>query len=285
MLDRFGRRKVRLFRFAYQGRVWLLAQSDRNVITGAGTVWTAAPIERDDIRLTAEPAKDRLAIRIRYLRDPAAPLAARPATQSLGDLWHPWIPTDTVGVMCLEHIEGSGDPPKVQWIGHVAQPSFTDVELELSCEPGSALSRAADQGPRVQRACWKAVYSTGPRGCNLVRADFETTAALESVAGLYLTAPEFDGLEIGLLGGTCEWSDASGIRHGRMITSHAGATIRIHFGGPGLGNGTNVLVFPNCEQTWDACAKRRPDPQNHYGGAIYLPVENPMSGGVSMSWG
>lgn len=284
MSDRFGRNKVRLFRFEHQGRVWRFAQANRDIDAG-GESWVAGPIERGNVRLTAEPAKDRLTIRIGYLRDPAAPLTARPATQSLGDLWHPWIPTDPVDVVCLEHEYGSNVPPKVQWIGHVTQPSYSDVVLELNCEPGSARIRAADQGPRVQRNCWKEVYSTGPRGCNLARAAFETEATLTAVDGVYLSAAEFTGLPLSLLGGTCAWTDSTGLVRRRMITSHVGDKIRIHFGGPSLAPGKAVVVYPNCEQTWEACAKRRPDPQNHFGGAIYLPVENPMSGGVSMSWG
>lgn len=283
-MSRFGSTRVRLFRFEHQGRVWRFAQSKRDVVAG-GYTWLAAPIERDNIRLTAEPAKDKLSIRIGYLRDPYAPLADLPATQSLGDLWHPWIPTGAVDVACLEYELGSVASPDVQWIGHVAlPPSFTDVELELNCTPGSAKARAADQGPRVQRACFKEVYSTGITGCNLVRADFETVGTLTALDGVLLTAPEFDGLALTLLGGGAEWTDGNGAVHGRMITYHSGTQIRIHFGGPDLAVGTAVTVYPNCEQTWEACAARRPDPQNHIGSAQYLPVENPTAGGVSMSW-
>lgn len=195
------------------------------------------------------------------------------------------IPTGAVEVACLEYELGSVASPDVQWIGHVSEPPrFTDVELELNCTPGSVKARAADQGPRVQRACFKEVYSTGIRGCNLVRADFETTATLTAVDGVLLTAAAFDGQPLTLLGGGAEWTDANGAVHGRMITYHSGTQIRIHFGGPDLAIGTAVTVYPNCEQTWEACAARRADPQNHIGSAQYLPVENPTAGGVSMTW-
>lgn len=289
MSDRFSTRKVRLYRFEHQGRAWHFAQSKRDVVVrapddDAATTWLAAPISRSDIRLTAESAKDKLQIRLACLRDPMAPLSALPVTQSLGDLWHPWIPTDPVGVMCLEYDYGSASPPKVQWMGRVAQPSYTDIELTLDCEPGSAKAKSANQGARVQRGCFKPVYSTGIRGCGLLRSDFETIAMLGNANGVVLTSADFVGLPLTLLGGGAEWTDGTGAIHRRMITRHEGNTIRLHFAGPDLATGASITVWPNCEQTFDACAARRADPENHYGGAVYLPVENPMTG-VSMSWG
>lgn len=284
MLDRFGTRRVRLYRFAHQARVWRFAQSQRDVVIGTDT-YLAAPIERDEIRITAEAAKDKLSIRMGYLRDPNAPTEDRPATQSLGDLWHPWIPTGgDVSVICMEHEYGSEDPPKVQWMGVVAQPSFTDVQLELACEPGSAAAKAANQGPRWQIACWKAVYSDGIRGCNLLRADFETEGTLTAVDGVVLTAAEFALANLtkplSLLGGEARWTDSNGQEHRRMIVAHSGSTVRLHFGGPELAPGLSVTVLPNCPQTYAGCVER--DNTINYGGAIFLPVENPMN--VSMSW-
>lgn len=281
-LTRFGARPVRLFRFAHQSRVWRFAQAKRDIVIGADT-YLAAPIERDEIRITAEPAKDKISIRLGYLRDPAAPEIDLPSTQSLGDLWHPYIPSDVVSVMCLATDYGSTEPPDVQWMGVVAQPSFTDVELELACEPGHAIAKAANQGPKFQRGCWKEVYSTGIRGCNLDPAPLETVATLTAVSGADLTAAEFAGLSLSLLGGEAKWTDSNGQIHRRMIVSHSGTTVRIHYGGPELAIGLAVTVKPNCEQTYAACSVRHADPQNHYGGAIYMPVENPMDG-VSMSW-
>lgn len=278
----FGEEPVYLFVFSRPGMVLRFCNADRDIVVG-GNTYMAAQIDRSEIRQSSEGAKERLSIKFAYLRKIGSAVEY-PSTQALGDWWHPWVPTDIVSVTCLQLQRGSEDPPMVQWMGRVMQPVFGDTEMELSCEPGSAMAKAADQGPRVQRACFKEVYSTGIAGCNLDRAGFETVTTLDSVSGVELTAAAFDGQPLTLLGGTCEWRDVYGIRHGRMITYHSGTLVRIHFSGPGLGPGTEVTVFPNCEQTWDACAARRPDPQNHIGSAQYLPVENPTAGGVSMSW-
>ena len=283
MPSRFGTKRVRLFRFAYQSKVWRFAQSKVDIDAGDAT-WLAATIERDDIRLTAEAAKDKLNVRCAYLRDPFAPEPMIPVTQPLGDLWHPWIPTDVVSVMCLEHEIGSEDPPAVQWMGVVAQPRFTDVLLELTCKPGNTAAEAANQGEKWQIGCWKTVFSQGIRACNLVEADFETTAMLTDVDGLVLTAAEFPigslVKPLSLRGGEAKWTDSDGLVHRRMILAHDEDTIRIHFGGPELAPGLVVVVKPNCEQTWAACTAR--ENTDNYGGAIYMPVEDPEK--VSMSW-
>ena len=46
-----------------------------------------------------------------------------------------------------------------------------------------------------------------------------------------------------------------------------------------------VTALPTCPGTWDACAARRDDPQNHFGGCVYKPIKSPYDGGESMSWG
>ena len=284
MSSRFGTRRVRLFRFAYQSKVWRFAQSTVDIEAG-GYTWLAATIERDDIRLTAESAKDKLSVRFAYLRDPAAPLSEIPVTQSLDALWQPWIPTDYVFVMCLEYVVGSDDPPDVQWMGVVAQPRFpSDVQIELTCKPGNTAAESPTQGPMWQVGCWKRVYSQGLRGCNLVEADYETSATLTAVDGLTLTADNFAVENLAkpftLLTGEAKWTDSDGLVHRRMITDHTGNTIRIHFAGPELAPGLEVVVKPACEQTFAACEARE-NTDNH-GGAAYMPVTDPDKD--SMSW-
>jgi hypothetical protein len=119
----------------------------------------------------------------------------------------------------------------------------------------------------------------------MLRADFETSGTLTAVDGVTLTAVEFALANLvkplPLLGGEARWTDSNGQEHRRMITAHSGSTIRLHFGGPELAPGLFVTVLPNCPQSYAACGER--ENTDNYGGAIYLPIENPMDG-VSMSW-
>lgn len=279
-LGRFTGRPVRLFRFERQGLVWRYCTAPQDLTIG-GVTYLSAQIDRSEIRQTVERAKDKIQIKFAYLRDPHAP--TYPATQPLGDNWHPYTPSDTIRVICLATHIGDTDPPAVEWMGVVSQPEFGDVELTLTCEPGTAIAMALQQGPKWQVGCWKTVYSTGPRGCGLALDAFQVTATLTAVAGLTLTAAEFASAPLGLAGGWVEWTRADGLLERRSIMTHAGTSIGLLYGAADLAVGLAVVARPTCEQTWAACSARFPDPENHYGGAIYKPVKNPQ--GDSMSWG
>lgn len=281
-LSRFGGKPIRLFRFQRQGIIWRFAQADRT-ITAGGFDWLPAQIDRDEIKQTSERAKDKLAIRMAYLRDPNAALIDLPTTQALGDLWHPYIPSDKIAVMCLATHYGETDAPVLEWSGEVAQPQYTDVELTLTCVPGKAITEARNQGAKWQRACWKSPYSTGLRGCNLDPAAFEVSGTLTSVVGLTVKAAAFATAPLSLLQGSLSWTRSNGLIERRTITAHTlgSDTVTLLYGGDDLDVATAVVALPNCPGTWAACVERGNEP--NYGGAIYKPVENPN--GESMSWG
>lgn len=278
--SRFSGRPVRLFRFERQGLVWRYCSAPQD-LTIDGITYLAAQIDRGEIRQTVERAKDKIKITFAYLRDPHA--TTYPSTQPLGDNWHPYTPSDTMRVICMATHIGDTDPPIVEWMGVVSQPEFTDVELTLTCEPGTAIAMALQQGPKWQRGCWKTVYSTGPRGCGLALDAFEVSGVLTAAGGLTLTAAEFASAPLSLAGGWVEWTRSDGLVERRSIMSHSGTSIGLLYGAADLAAGLNVVARPACEQTWAACTARFPDPQNHFGGAIYKPVKNP--GEDSMSWG
>jgi hypothetical protein len=359
-LGRFTGRPVRYFRFELQGLVWRYCTAPQDQTVG-GFTYLAAQIDRSEIRQTVERAKDKIKITMAYLRDPAAPNP--PSTQSLGNVWHPYAPSDTVRVICLAGHIGDTDPPIVEWIGIVSQPEFTDVQLTLTCEPGTAIAQALQQGPKWQKGCWKTVYSTGPRGCGLIAGGIPVSTTVSTVSGSDVTVAEFtdpgralvggtaswttpevivgegpvphsanitavsgttitlddvtgldtgaaitlysvelqtrttltavDGLQVTaaafatstltLAGGWMQWTRSDGFVERRSISAHAGDTITLLYGAADLAVGLDVIAIPGCEQTWAACAERFPDPENHYGGAIYKPIKPP--GEDSMSWG
>lgn len=277
--SRFTGRPVHLFVFTRQGLTWRYSTADHNRVFGDGQPYLAAQIQRSEIKQTAERAKDKIKIKLAYLRDPFA--STYPSTQPLGSNWHPFPPGDPVFVQCLSTHLGDEDPPVVEWTGIVTQPVFSDTELELTCEQTSAIDQAVDQGPRWGRACWKAVYSTGIRGCNLALDAFRVDAELDEVDGLVLTATEFASAPLSLLGGWIEWTRGDGLVEKRGITAHDGDSITILYGGIDLAEGLEVIARPNCPGTWSACEER--ENTINFGGAIYKPVRDPNE--ESMSWG
>lgn len=275
--SRFLGKPIRLFRFDRQSVSWRYCTAEQNLTIG-GFTYLAGQIDRDEIRQTAERAKDKLKIKLAYLRDPAAP--ELPVTQALGNNWNPYIPSDTIRVTCMATHLGDTDPPNVEWMGIVAQPEFTDTELTLTCVPGLAIARAVNQGPKWQRGCWKTVYSNGLRGCNLDPATFAVSATLSAASGLTLTAAAFASAPLSLAGGWIEWTRVDGLVERRSILAHSGSTITLIYGGPDLAPGTAVVAIPACEQTWAACDAR--SNTDNYGGGIYMPVTDPNQS--SMSW-
>ena len=278
--SRFSGRPVHLFIFQRQGLIWRFAGGDRDVVVGSNT-YLAANIARTEIEQTAERAKDTIKITFPYVLNPAA--TEFPPTQSLGDVWRPYIPSDPVTVTCLATHYGDTDPPVVQWMGEVVGPEFTDTGVTLSCDPGHG-GEARNQGAKFQRACWKTVYSTGIRGCNLDPETVRVEGEITSVTGLAVEVAEFAGSAFGLRGGTIYWTRDDGVVEERPIMGHDGDTVDVLYSGAGLQAGREVSALPGCAGNWAACAALRPDPELHYGGAIYKPVKNPLDG-VSMSWG
>jgi hypothetical protein len=277
-LSRRGGKPTHLFRFTRQGQVWRFAASDRDITIG-GFTWLSAPISREEIKQTVETAQASIAITLPYNRDANN---TDPVTQSLGDNWHPFIPSDTVAVACMAtHLNDPDQEIIVEWLGQVGQPTFTDGQLKLTCVQASSIGKAQRQGAKWQIACWKTVYSVGVRGCNLDRATQSTTATLTDVNGLTLTAAAFSSVPLPLAGGGLQFTDSNGMVQRLSIMGHQGAAITVLSGAAGLVAGTDVTVYPGCPRTWTGCDAR--GNTINYGGAIYKPVQNPYNG-QSMSW-
>lgn len=284
----FGGSPVLLFRFQLQDAVWWFAQADDDVDTVGGATWRASKISCDNIRQTRERSKDNLGIRFPYIRLSQENPIEIPSTQDFGDLWHPYVPSDTVTAMVFATHYGATDAPVLQWSGEVGQPEYTDSQLQLTCTPGRSISQAKRQGAKSQRACWKRPYSKGLRGCNLDPDDFRIAGEVAARSGLLLTVPEFDGAPFSLAQGSVEWSREIQAHNGtieiierRTIVEHSGANVRLLYGAVDLDDVVSVTALPACEGTRPACVAR--DNYINFGGLPFKPVLNPE--GQSMSWG
>lgn len=276
-----GGKPVHMFLFGRQNLAWRFTTSARDLTIG-GKTYLSAPISRSNIKQTVEKSQDTVTIKFPYSMDPNA--SELPVTQSLGDNWHPFIPSDPVSVSCMAtHLGDPDEEVASEWIGFVQQPKFSDGQMELTCAPPDQISKAMYQGAKWQVACWKTPYSTGNRGCNMVSADFETAATLTAVDGLTLTATEFVGLPLSLAGGEIWWINTAGLIERRSIMAYdsTAGTITVLYGAEALAPDLAVTVRPACERTWAACTAR--NNTDNYGGAIYKPINNPYDG-TSMSW-
>lgn len=284
MFDEFelsprGGRPRQLFLFMRQGVTWRFANGDTDLVI-AGNTYLRAPISCTEIKETVEKPQDQLTITLPYMSDPNA--TELPVTQSLGDNWHPYVPSDVVKVICLEcHANDPDLQAVIRWQGRVAQPKFSQGQLELVCVPNGSKGAKLRRGAKWGRSCWKDPYSTGPRGCNLVQADFQIDATLTAVAGLVVSAAEFATAPLSLKGAALSWTRADGIVEQRPVMNHSGTDLTLLYGGVELAAGLAVSVLPDCPGNWSACEAR--NNTINYGGSVYEPTEDAYSG-QSMSW-
>lgn len=275
-----GGKPGHLFIFTRQALAWRYASGDRDVVI-AGNTYLGAPIARSEIKQTMEKPQDQITITFPYVRDPDA--RELPVTQALGDNWHPFVPSDRISVICMAYHANDPDAQAVvEWMGRVAQPKFTDGNLELTCMPTGSADKAKRKGPKWQKACWKTTYSTGLRGCNLVVAAFQIAATVTAINGLVISAAEFATAPLTLAGGAFSWTRTDGVVEQRPIMAHSGTDITLLYGGNDLAVGISVTALPDCQRTWAACLAR--NNTDNYGGSVYKPIKNPYQG-QSMSWG
>ncbi len=271
-ISRFLGQPIHLFRFALGPVEWRFTNTDAAVTVG-GDVYAPAVISRGPIRETAERRKNAVTITMAYALDPASP--DKPSTQGFGDIWRPYPPSDRVYITCMSMHRGDTEVA-VEWMGHVAQPEFTDTSLKLTCEPTLARRRATGGGRRIQRSCELTLYEKGLGQCNLPKEPFALPAIAAEVNGLLVTAPELAASTLPLEGGFIEWTLPSGLVERRTIMSHAGAVIELDYGAAAFEPGLEFIAYPGCAHTWAACEAR--SNTVHYGGCLYLPTKNPWSG-------
>lgn len=271
-IARFFGQPIHLFRFTLGPLVWRYTTASTPMTLGA-EVFIPAGISRSAVRETAERSKNQLTITMPYALDPAA--HDPPPTQSFGDIWRPFPPSERVFVTCMAMHRGDTDAA-VEWMGHVVQPEFTDTQLKLTCDPTIARRRAKGGGRRVQRGCEVAVYSQGLGQCNLLKEAFAIPATATAVSGLSVTAAELAAAPLALDGGFIEWTLPNGLVERRTIMSHAGSVITLDYGAFALAPALEFIAYPGCPHTWDACVAR--GNTDNYGGCLHLPVKNPWSG-------
>ncbi|MFC6349817.1 DUF2163 domain-containing protein [Stenotrophomonas sp. CW117] len=271
-LSRFFNQPVHLFRFAMGPLSWHFTTSDVAIVLG-DEEYLPCGISRSAIRETVERAKNNITITMPYALDPAAP--EKPVTQSFGDIWRPYPPSQRVMVTCMALHRGDTDV-QVEWMGNVLQPEFTDTSLKLTCAPTIARHRAKGGGRRVQRACELTVYGQGLGQCNLLKEAFAVPVTVTAVSGLLVTAPGLSASTLSLEGGFVEWTLPSGLVESRTVMAHSGDVIELDYGAFALAPGLELIAYPGCPHTWAACEER--GNTDNYGGFIYLTSKNPWSG-------
>lgn len=239
-----GGKPTHMFLFGRQSVAWRFIGCDRDQTIG-GQLYTAAPISRSEIKQTVEKAQDNITITLPYNRDPGN---SDPVTQSLGDQFFPYVPGDTVTVICMAvHLNDPDLQATVEWMGQVGQPKFTDGQLELTCVPTGSIGVTRNQGAKWQVGCWKTVYSTGIRGCNLIRGAAPVVGNVTAITGNAVTAAEWVPQQRTYVGGTATWMNGT-TQETANITAANGSTLTLD-NVSGIAVGTSVTASTTSLET------------------------------------
>jgi hypothetical protein len=271
-LSRFFGRKVALYRFTRGSIVWRFTSADRDRVVGGQTYLSARGISHTEIRESVSSTqKNQVTVTLPYRLDVTAD--DLPVTQSLGDNWMPYPPSQRIFVDILtQHVDDPDAETRVEWMGRVVGPSFTDTELKLTCDPSYRTGKIAGTGRRWLRGCGVPLYSQGIGMCNLDKATQALPATLSAVSGLQLTAAAFATAPLNLAGGFLEWTRSDGLLEERTI--HTGDAIVIDYGALDLAAALAVTAYPGCEHNLTACGVR--GNSINYPGYKDLPTEDPM---------
>lgn len=250
-----GGQPVELYRFTSGTRKWLYTSGDVR-ITHAAEIYEPYLLNRSAFRQTQELNKSGL--EIRTPRD--LPFVVEMMASPL------------IGVIALTiYRKHRAHADVIQWWkGRVSGVRFDGSEAVVDCNLlGTSIRRIGLRRP-AQRQCAHSLYGVG---CNVVEAAHSLSGSLISHIGATVTASAFATQPDGWwIGGKI---NLAGVL--RFVVGHAGDTLTLSSGVPGLAQNAAFVVYPGCDHTAATCQVKFNNAAN-YGGAPWFPIKNPFSG-------
>jgi uncharacterized phage protein (TIGR02218 family) len=151
--------------------------------------------------------------------------------------------------------------------GRVSTPKFSET-CEITCESRQATWKQQIPSLVFQNQC--PLRWGGPR-CGVTKDNYRVPAAIEAINGLVLSSPAFAAHADGWFRGG--WVELNGVL--RMITGHTGSDITLLVPMPGISLGAQVVAFPGCPGTEEACRVKFSNLDQHLG-CCRIPGINPF---------
>ena len=159
----------------------------------------------------------------------------------------------------------------VIFVGQIKTVGFKGITAEISCAGFEVYFQRTIPQYRYGPPCNWALYDTK---CTIDKTLYQVDAVLDAVStdGLELTSATFsteadDYFRLGY----AEFGNAK-----RMITYHAGDTIKLNYRIPDLESGDTVTCYAGCDWDVETCRDKFSNVKN-FGGHSYIPVDNPQS--------
>lgn len=261
---------INLFEFRYgdDGEDVLRYTTNDSDVVAAGRVWTAYNIKHGTIVVAG--SLDRAELPVTVPSDfPLANLflISPPSRQVLLNIWRGHATED-----------GFDDFVRI-WTGRILTPTWSQSELELSCEPVATSLKRVGLRRYYQYGCSHVLYG---RICRVDKPTYTATGIITKVVSpqtveVQLNTQPAGFLHTRLVGGTFRYDPASGLRALRSMTGAAlitgGVRISLMSAIVGMKVGTEFSMSYGCKHNWEACEQFNNTP--NYGGFINIPTKNP----------
>jgi uncharacterized phage protein (TIGR02218 family) len=249
---------VELYQFLREdGKVWRYTSADENQ-TYAGNLYTAIPIQRDEIEASQDIERASLKVEMPSTIDFAQQFISEP----------PFIRYSLT--MWRYHV---GDSQVVSlWIGRVINVLQKESTAEVLCESSQSSLKRTTLRRLYQKSCPHVLYGDN---CRVDKSLFETLATVSGVSGLDIISAQYAIVESRyFLGGYVEITK-NGDLFRRFITNHVGPVITVNLPIYGLSVGDILTSYPGCNHGVLACKVKFNNIEN-YGGFPWIPDKNPM---------
>lgn len=259
-----GGRPLFLYEFELGNKIWRYTAAD-SAVSANGNLYTPVYITDDGVKQTGESQTDAFTVSLDF-------------TLPVAQLFQTTPPITPITVRRLVKHDGD-DEAVINYVGFVTQ-------VNAGSTPGVAEIQCITLSPTMQRNgvrltwsrnCPYALYDGST--CKVNKANYATRAVIESAGSGIIRAAAFaQRPDAWFSGGFIEWVDSyTGALERRGIDEHAGNEIRMLGKSDGLVAGLNVVAYPGCPRTSEACNSQFNNMAN-YGGYRHMPGTSPFSG-------
>ncbi len=248
---------VELYLFSRNSREWNYTSSETDVIFDSNTVWTSAPIERNEIEVSNEKARNDLKLRV-------------PRNFEIAELFRVSPPTDVITVAVFRYHRGDEAASAVLWQGRVLNCEWRgSTTATLNCEPISTSVKRVMNRRLQTRGCSLVLYS-----CGVLKTDHDITTTVTAISGFTITVAAL--LSKPYAGGFVERVDGDGNIDRRFIRSFSGLVLTLAIPFQDLAVTDSVTVYPGCDQTPTTCIDVY-DNYDNFSGLPHFASKNPFS--------
>lgn len=249
---------------AYGTNLWGYTTSETEILHN-GVLYQPLPMQRGNYKNNGDVAKSSLTVQL-------------PQDIPIGELFRIQPPSGVVSVTLFGYHDGDTEF-KVFWKGRVVNAEWQQPWVIFTCENVFSSLQRVGLRRKYSTQCPLVLYSTGVGQCNVNKATYKQTMAVNALSGITVTCNAAIGRANNYYaGGYAEWLNPStGATERRMIRSSNGTTGALTLAAipVGLTAGMNIDTYPGCDHMLGTCNTKFANSLN-FGGTPFIPLKNPF---------